>query len=99
MVKNAVLERYSLDIVDKTFDGIFCLRFVHREAQYSFILISCYLFPELSIWGRNADLYFGHLLAFLYTITVKVDSVSICGDVNSRIGDLKAYVEGEDISP
>lgn len=26
LVKNAVLERYSVGIVDKTFDGIFCLR-------------------------------------------------------------------------
>ena len=83
MVKNAVLERYSVFIVDKTFDGIFCLRFVHKESQYSFILISCYLSPESSTWGRNADLYFGHLLALLYTVTDTVDSIYICGDFNS----------------
>ncbi len=57
------------------------------------------LSPESSTWGRNADLYFGHLLALLYTVTDKVDSIYICGDVNSRIGDLKDYVEGDDISP
>ena len=99
LIKNAVLEQYSVDIIDKTYEGIFCLRLEHREAQYSFILISCYLSPESSTWGRNADLYFGHLLALLYTVTDKVDSVYICGDLNSRIGDLKDYVEGDDISP
>lgn len=28
-----------------------------------------------------------------------MDSIYICGDVNSRIGDLKDYVEGDDVSP
>lgn len=99
LVKNVVLERYSVSIVDKTFDGIFCLRFEHRESQYSFILISCYLSPESSVWGRNADLYFSHLLALLYTVTDKVDSIYICDDVNSRAGALKDYVEGDDLAP
>ena len=83
LIKNAVLERYSVGVVDKTFDGIFCLCFVHKELQYSFILISCYLSRESSTWGRNADLYFGHLLALLYTVTDTVDSIYICGDFNS----------------
>lgn len=95
LVKNHILEWYHVTIVDKAYDGILCLRAEHRESRYSFIIISCYLSPESSTWGRNADLCFSHLLALMYT--VKGDAVYICGDFNSRIGDFKDYVEGDDI--
>ena len=97
LVKNSVMEQYHVNIVDKAHDGIICLRAEHKESRYSFVIISCYLSPESSIWGRDADLYFSHLLALMYI--VKGDAVYICGDMNSRIADLKDYIEGDDITP
>lgn len=57
-VKTAFLNYYIIKSIDKTFDGILCLRFKHIVSQYSFMVISCYLSPETSPWGRNADLFF-----------------------------------------
>lgn len=64
-------------------------------SRYSFIVISCYLSPETSTWGCNADLFFAHLLSLKYA--ADVDSVYICGELNSCIVHLKDYVEEDDI--
>uniref|UniRef100_A0A3B3H959 ribonuclease H n=1 Tax=Oryzias latipes TaxID=8090 RepID=A0A3B3H959_ORYLA len=93
-VKNTLLDSFSLRI-DKTYDGILSLRFEHGLSQFSFIVISCYLSPETSTWGRNADLFFAHLLSLIYASDA--DSVYICGDLNSRIGCLKDFVDEDDI--
>ena len=95
-VKNSVLDHFTVNIVDKAYDGILCLRFEHRGSQYFFIIISCYLSPETSTWGRNADFFFSHLLVLIYS--TDVGSVYLCGDVNSRIADLRDYAAGDDIS-
>ncbi|KAL7370215.1 hypothetical protein ABVT39_022270 [Epinephelus coioides] len=51
----------------------------------------------MSTWGRNANLFFSHLIALSYF--TDADSVYICGDFNSRIADLRDYIEEDDISP
>ena len=52
---------------------------------------------KTSTWGWNADLFFSHLLALMYSNDV--DSVYIYGDMNSCIADLKDYVDVDDSSP
>lgn len=96
-VKNSFLDNFSIKIIDKTYDGILCVHFEHIAFLYSFIIISCYLSPETSIWGRNADFFFAHLLSLLYA--ANADSVYICGDLNSRIAHLRDYVDEDDIPP
>ena len=91
-VKKTILDSFSVIILDKAYDGIIALRF---EANYSFVIISCYLSPEMSPWGRDADLFFSHLLTLLYTINA--DATYLCGDLNSRISDVKDYIEADDI--
>ena len=38
-------------------------------------------------WGRNAESYFAHLLNIIYSYC-DIGCFAICGDFNSRIGDL-----------
>lgn len=96
-VRNSVLEQFYVKIVDKSVDRLLCLRFENRVTLHSFALISCYLPPETSTWGRNAECFFGHLLSLLYRLDV--DSFYLCGDFNARISNLKDYIDTDDISP
>lgn len=93
-VKNTILDSFSVR-TDKAYEGIPCLHFEHVVSRYSFIVISCYLSPETSTWGRNADLFFAHLLSLIYA--ADADAVYICGDLNSRIAQLRDYGEEDDI--
>lgn len=96
-VKNTIFDQFVVNIVDKAHDGIICIYFEHRVSQYSFAIISCYLSPESSAWGRDADSFFNHLLTMLYMLSHSVDAVYICGDLNSRIAELKDYSDMDDI--
>lgn len=95
LIKSSVLEQYNISIVDKEYDGILCLKLVDKTTDYAFVLCACYLPPEHSIWGRDPDLYFGHLLHLLYE-NVEADGFYICGDFNSRIADKCDIIEGVD---
>lgn len=94
-VKQTLLDNFIIRTVDKTFDGALCLCFEHVGSQFSFIVISCHLSPETSLWGRNADLFFAHLMSLIYA--TEADSVYICGDFNSRIAHLRDYVDEDDM--
>lgn len=56
-VINSVLDIFCVNIVDESSDGILGLRFENRTTQQCFVIICCYLSPETSTWGRNADYF------------------------------------------
>ncbi|XP_051813220.1 uncharacterized protein LOC110949666 isoform X1 [Acanthochromis polyacanthus] len=71
----------------------YCVCFL--KTLQSFALISCYLPPETSTFGRNAECFFGHLLSLLYRLDV--DCSYLCGDFNARISNLKDYIDTDEI--
>ena len=67
--------------------------------EFTFIIIACYLSPENSIWGRNSDQFFAHLVSEVYTYSY-ADSVYLCGDFNARIGNKSDHIDNiDDIPP
>ena len=92
LVKLDLLNTYDVSILDKSCDGILCLKFIEKVTNYSFVLISCYLPPSNSIWGRDGDTFYRHLLTLIYLYT-NVDAVLILGDFNSRIADECEVIE------
>ena len=58
----------------------------------------CYLPPEDSSSNVNAQEYYDNLLAQFYRYK-DIGIAYMCGDFNSRIGDLEDYIEGTDDVP
>ena len=65
--------------------------------SYQFIVVSCYISPENSTWGRDSELFYSHLVQFIYG--VDVSDIIICGDLNSRIGNLSDIIDDFDQLP
>ena len=96
-VSNSLLVSYKYEIIDKSQDGIICVRFTHNPTMYSFIIFACYFPPESSPWGRNADSFFNHILSLLYVYNDNVDSVFVMGDLNARIGTLNDCLQSDNL--
>ena len=76
---------------DKSYDGILGISFISKETDYSTAIFSTYLPPEMTTWGRDATGFYAHLLGEIYML-IEYDSIILCGDMKSRIGQLKVYV-------
>ena len=82
---------YDIDVVDKSVDRLMILRFIHKLTDYAFLLASCYLPPEQSVWGRDAVQFFLHILSHLYNIC-DYDAFYLCGDLNSKLGKMFDFI-------
>ena len=85
LIKNSIFQEYRYTEVDKTFDGIFAIELTHKAIGTRLLLVSCYLPPENSPYGRDALSFFNHLSALCYSQASEFDRIYFCGDVNSRI--------------
>jgi hypothetical protein len=57
----------------------------HTTSDYNFMVFSCYLLPENSKRGRDAQTFYAHLLGQIY-LNSKCDALYVCEDFNSRLG-------------
>lgn len=62
LIKAGVCDAYEITVVDRSVDGILAVRFTPKETDRDFIVFSCYLPPENSTRGREANSVFAHLL-------------------------------------
>lgn len=74
------------------------LKYLNRMDDSSFIVFSCYLPPENSTRGRDAQSFFSHLLAHIY-LNEDCDAIFLSGDFNSRIGSLSDSLNDIDCIP
>ena len=97
-VKNTLLETFTVSIVDQSVDGILFLLFVNKITQTSIVVSVCYLPPNNSLWGRDADRFFAHILSVLYTC-IDYDQIILTGDYNARIGNMRETIHDLDDPP
>ena len=97
LVKSSLFQEYKIEIIEKA-DGIIGLLFQHKLSCYSFVILSCYLPPENSPWGRDASAFFCQLLSLTYQFS-EVDAIYIGGDVNARIGNMEDFLPTIDSIP
>ena len=95
LVKYAMAQNYNFHVVDKSYNDILAMKFIHKYTNFTFVVVSAYLPPETSPWGRDAFSFYNHLLQLLYNFC-DVDGFFILGDLNSRIGDLLDYDQAID---
>ena len=90
------MQEYSFEIIDTSLDGKLCIKLTSKSTDYSLLLLSCYLPPENSVWGRNSQRFLSHVLSYSY-INNERNSVFVCGDVNARIGSLDDLTDCDDV--
>jgi len=95
LVKNSVFVNFSVNVIDRDQEGILGIQLTNKETGFVCVVFSCYLPPENSIWGRNADVFFSHLTSQVYMYQ-EADLISIGGDFNARLGSSQDYVTGVD---
>ena len=98
LLKRDLLVQYNVHVVDKTIDGIIAIKIVDKVTEHECVIICAYLPPENSTWGRDAASFYSHVLQLLY-VHNEADALFLCGDLNSRIGQLKDYNDSIDSIP
>ena len=96
LIKTSLLQHYMYSVVDKCYQGILAIEVVDKYTKYKLLLITGYLPPENSPYGRNADEFYNHIQSLCYTYFSKYDAIYLCGDLNSRIGNMNDYITGVD---
>ncbi|VDI49336.1 Hypothetical predicted protein [Mytilus galloprovincialis] len=96
LITQWILNDYNFEVVDASFEGLFCVKFTSKSTDFSFTVFSCYSPPEGSIRGRNSQNFFSHLLLNIYDQS-ESDVIVICVDFNSRIGTLNYFSDFDSI--
>ena len=97
-VRNTLLNEYVINIADKSYEGILGIKLQHKVSEYTMLIYTCYLAPENSVWGRDSNNFYSHLLSQVY-YNIDAHSIVICGDLNSRIGALDDCIDSIDDLP
>ena len=66
LIKHTILDQYLLESIDKSYDGILAINLTSNYTDYSFVVISGYLPPENSVWGRDSQEFSSHALSLVY---------------------------------
>ena len=80
--KNNMYDQYTINVIDKSFDGILGIKLTHKITKYNIVIFSCYLPPDNSPWAEPY-LFFEHLLYQLY---LHKQEDALC-DFNARLGN------------
>ncbi|CAC5417977.1 unnamed protein product [Mytilus coruscus] len=98
-VRNDLMELFKVIVVEDSIDGICWLKF-EDKLNLDNIFYACvvYLPPENSTRAVNVYEFLESLMTQMYTIP-KGNQFYLCGDFNSRCGDLNDFVEGVDTLP
>ena len=86
LVKETLFDDYEIYEIDKNVDGICIFKIKHILTSYLILLITVYLPPERSPWGRNAEEYLEHMSNVIRMYSDECDVVYMCGDLNARVG-------------
>ncbi len=97
-VKDDLFNKYNINIIDKSIEGILGLLFKNKLSGFFFIVFNCYLPPISSPYGKNDTHFFSYLISQLY-MNNDVDIMFFCGDYNARIGHLKDSIKDIDCVP
>ena len=96
LVKNEIFNDYTVEIIDKAYDGILGIKCTNKITKFTAVIFACYLPPQNSPWGRDSSSFFAHLISEIYLHSY-ADFIVCGGDINARIGDLKYCDENIDI--
>ncbi|CAC5376127.1 unnamed protein product [Mytilus coruscus] len=99
LVRNDFADQFSIEIVESSKDGIMWIRFTEKNCvQNCFYVFVVYLPPENSSRAVNAQEFFDNIISDIYT-NPNENMFYLCGDWNSRCGDMLDYIPDVDSLP
>ncbi|XP_060597076.1 uncharacterized protein LOC132750994 isoform X1 [Ruditapes philippinarum] len=98
LVKARLFKVFEISIIESSFEGIIALQFKCKHTNYCSMVISAYLPPENSVWGRDAQTFFAHILSIIY-LNSEYDTIFLAVDFNARIGTLSDILQSVDSLP
>ena len=99
LIKQKLLADYCVHIMDSQYEGILILKLMDKISEYNIVAGVCYLPPERSKFGWNAQGFFDHLLKVVYEVS-DCDFIILGGDLNARIGTDQDFLQDiDEISP
>jgi len=98
LVKDELLDLYDVNIIDDTVEGILWLNVKEKQSYFNLCTCVCYLPPSNSSRQTDVCNFYDTLLTNIY-ISESDGPMFICGDFNSRIGDLDDFICGVDDLP
>lgn len=98
LINELLLKDYGISVLDNKHEGILWLKLKHKFLDYAFAPCVWYLPPENSSRQVDVSSFYDHLIACVYQYQAEGDLV-LCGDFNSRCGDLDDYITGVDDVP
>ena len=98
-VKNEIFVDFNVSVLKESYEGILWLKLVHKTENSTLLPCVCYLPPENSSRRIDVNEFFDNLISDFYVFQ-STGTPLICGDFNSRCGDLKDFIAGiDDIAP
>ena len=91
-------ESFNVSIKDDLYEGILWLKFSPFNNEKPFYCCVCYLPPSDSTRNIDHGDFYDTLLFQIHTYC-KDDFFYVCGDFNSRCGNLEDYIAGIDLIP
>ena len=65
LVKNALLNNFTLNVLDKSCDGVLIVELHNIHTACCIILFVCYLPPMSSPWSNSTE-FFAHIMGKIY---------------------------------
>ncbi len=93
-----LLSVFNVDILDDSDECMLWLKLASKVSDFVLCLCMCYLPPKKSLHGNGGDVFYNTLLSQIYSYQNE-GLICVCGDLNSRCGDLSDYIEGVDDIP
>jgi hypothetical protein len=97
LVKEKLLDIFNIRVLDDSCEGILWIVLNNKYTSFCLKACVCYLPPENSPRAVNAAAFFDNLLTGIYE--QQNDPLFICGDLNSRCGDILDFIAGIDEVP
>lgn len=98
LIRDSIFLDFNVEILNSDVEGILWLSLKHKTDILHLKVCDCYLPPINSSRQVDGQQFFDNLLSQIYEFQNHA-KIYICGDFNSRCGDLKDFIEGVDMLP
>lgn len=88
LIRNDVFQSYSVAVCCADTEGILGIRLTHKATEYTSVIVSNYLPPSNSVYGRDSESFFNRLLMLAYECN-EDSNLLYCGDFNAWIGHVQ----------
>lgn len=88
LIRNDKFQEYTVETCCNDTEGIIGVKLEHKRTRYSTIVVSNYLSPSNSKYGKNPEQFYNRLLMLAYE-QCNSNLLIYAGDFNARIGHIQ----------